>query len=104
MKRRGVVFSEEVYFPISELFGFTVNLRKHSSGSSNSHWEIINQVPFDVRSKANEIIMDIRKRKGLKQVLIKMFNSPNNKNFWKFLTHVFKKFQFKNVSFSKKIK
>ncbi len=84
-QRRGVVFSEETvqgtpllevkaYLPVSESFGFTAHLRSLTSGqafpqSSFSHWEIINQDPFDVKSKAYEITMNIRKRKGLKMEL-----------------------------------
>ena len=84
-QRRGVVFSEEnvqgtpllevkAYLPVSESFGFTAHLRSLTSGqafpqSTFSHWEIINQDPFDVKSKAYEITMNIRKRKGLKQEL-----------------------------------
>ena len=84
-QRRGVVFSEETvqgtplleikaYLPVAESFGFTAHLRSLTSGqafpqSSFSHWEIINQDPFDVKSKAYEITMNIRKRKGLKQEL-----------------------------------
>ncbi len=84
-QRRGVVFNEEsvqgtpllevkAYLPVSESFGFTAHLRSLTSGqafpqSSFSHWDIINQDPFDVKSKAYEITMAIRKRKGLKQEL-----------------------------------
>ena len=84
-QRRGVVFSEEslqgtpllevkAYLPVSESFGFTAHLRSLTSGkafpqSSFSHWDLINQDPFDVKSKAYELTMSIRKRKGLKQEL-----------------------------------
>ena len=84
-QRRGVVFSEEsvqgtpllevkAYLPVSESFGFTAHLRSLTSGkafpqSSFSHWDLINQNPFDVKSKAYELTMAIRKRKGLKQEL-----------------------------------
>ena len=84
-QRRGVVFSEEsvqgtpllevkAYLPVSESFGFTAHLRSLTSGkafpqSSFSHWDLINQNPFDVKSKAYELLMAIRKRKGLKQEL-----------------------------------
>ena len=84
-QRRGVVFSEEsvqgtpllevkAYLPVAESFGFTAHLRSLTSGqafpqSSFSHWDIINQDPFDVKSKAYEITMAIRKRKGLKEEL-----------------------------------
>ena len=84
-QRRGVVFNEEsvqgtpllevkAYLPVSESFGFTAHLRSLTSGqafpqSSFFHWDIIRQDPFDVKSKAYEITMAIRKRKGLKQEL-----------------------------------
>jgi elongation factor 2 len=84
-QRRGVVFNEETvqgtpllvvkaYLPVSESFGFTAHLRSLTSGQAFpqcvfSHWDIINQDPFDVKSKAYQITMDIRKRKGLKQEL-----------------------------------
>ena len=84
-QRRGVVFSEEsvqgtpllvvkAYLPVAESFGFTAHLRSLTSGQAFpqcvfSHWDIINQDPFDVKSKAYEITMQIRKRKGLKQEL-----------------------------------
>ena len=81
-KRRGVVFLEEsvagtplinvkAYLPVSESFGFSKHLRSLTSGqafpqSNFSHWEIVNMDPFDVKGKAYEILMGIRKRKGLK--------------------------------------
>ena len=84
-QRRGVVFNEEsvqgtpllevkAYLPVSESFGFTAHLRSLTSGQAFpqctfSHWDLINQDPFDVKSKAYEITMAIRKRKGLKQEL-----------------------------------
>ena len=84
-QRRGVVFNEEsvqgtpllvvkAYLPVAESFGFTAHLRSLTSGQAFpqcvfSHWDIINQDPFDVKSKAYEITMNIRKRKGLKQEL-----------------------------------
>ena len=84
-QRRGVVFSEEsvqgtpllevkAYLPVSESFGFTSHLRSLTSGQAFpqctfSHWDLINQDPFDVKSQAYTITMNIRKRKGLKQEL-----------------------------------
>lgn len=84
-QRRGVVFSEDsvqgtplldvkAYLPVSESFGFTAHLRSLTSGQAFpqctfSHWDIINQDPFDVKSQAYTITMNIRKRKGLKQEL-----------------------------------
>ena len=84
-QRRGVVFSEEsvqgtplldvkAYLPVSESFGFTAHLRSLTSGQAFpqctfSHWDLISQDPFDVKSIAYTITMNIRKRKGLKQEL-----------------------------------
>jgi len=84
-QRRGVVFAEEsvqgtpllnvkAYLPVSESFGFTAHLRSLTSGQAFpqcvfDHWENINQDPLDVKSKAYQILMGIRKRKGLKQEL-----------------------------------
>ena len=84
-QRRGVVFNEEsvqgtpllevkAYLPVSESFGFTAHLRSLTSGQAFpqctfSHWDLINQDPFDPKSKAYTITTDIRKRKGLKQEL-----------------------------------
>jgi len=84
-QRRGVVFSEEsvagtpllnvkAHLPVSESFGFTAHLRSLTSGQAFpqcvfSHWDVITQDPFDTKSKAYTICMQIRKRKGLKQEL-----------------------------------
>ena len=84
-QRRGVVFSEEsvqgtplltvkAYLPVSESFGFTAHLRSLTSGQAFpqcvfSHWDLINQDPCDVKSKAYTITMNIRKRNGLKMEL-----------------------------------
>lgn len=81
--RRGIVLSEEEvsgtpqviikgYLPVAESFGFNEFLRSQTSGqafpqSSFDHWEIVNSDPFDVKGKAYQIAMDIRKRKGLKK-------------------------------------
>jgi elongation factor 2 len=84
-QRRGVVFQEEsvagtpllqvkAYLPVSESFGFTGHLRSLTSGQAFpqcvfDHWEVIEQDPFDTKSRAYTIGMGIRKRKGLKQEL-----------------------------------
>jgi len=87
-QRRGVVFSEEAvpgtpmvnakaYLPVSESFGFTAHLRSLTSGQAFpqcifDHWELINDDPFDVKSKAYTIAVNIRKRKGIKQEMPKL--------------------------------
>lgn len=81
-QRRGVVFQEDsvagtpllcikAHLPVAESFGFTANLRALTSGQAFpqcvfSHWEVITADPFDTKSKAYTICMNIRKRKGLK--------------------------------------
>jgi elongation factor 2 len=84
-QRRGLIFQEEsvcgtpllnlkAYLPVAESFGFTGHLRSLTSGQAFpqcvfDHWEVIQMDPFDNKSKAYQITMDIRKRKGLKQEL-----------------------------------
>lgn len=87
-QRRGVVFSEETvsgtpmvnakaHLPVSESFGFTAHLRSLTSGQAFpqcmfDHWELINDDPFDPKSRTNVIMMNIRKRKGIKQEIPKL--------------------------------
>lgn len=82
-KRRGIVFSEEAvdntdllilqaYLPVSESFGFTASLRNSTSGQAFpqctfSHWSVIESDPFEKNSVGYNIMMDIRKRKGMKE-------------------------------------
>ena len=84
-ERRGVIFYEKsirdiplveikAYLPVSESFGLNNYLNTVTSGQSFlqytfDHWELIKEDPFDVKSKAYELTMNIRKRKGLKQEL-----------------------------------
>jgi elongation factor 2 len=80
-RRRGHVFSEEqrpgtpqmtllAYLPVMESFGFTADLRSHTGGKafpqcSFDHWEPMGGNPYVEGSKCNEVVMAIRKRKGL---------------------------------------
>ena len=84
-ERRGVIFYEKsirdiplveikAYLPVSESFGLNNYLNTVTSGQSFlqytfDHWELIKEDPFDVKSKAYKLTMNIRKRKGLKQEL-----------------------------------
>jgi len=84
-KRRGQVIAEEVregtplytvkaHLPVAESFGFTSDLRAATSGqafqqSFFDHWQVLASDPLDKSSKAYEIVMKARKRKGLKEVL-----------------------------------
>jgi elongation factor 2 len=80
-RRRGHVISEEqrpgtplynvkAYLPVLESFGFTADLRSHTSGQAFpqcvfDHWQILQGNPFDTTSKAYTAVMGVRKRKGL---------------------------------------
>ena len=72
--KRGDVFDEEnveAYLPVADSFWFTAHLKSLTSVQAFpqlvfSHWDIINQDPFDVKSLWN--YYDYKeKRKGLKQ-------------------------------------
>ncbi|KAG9314173.1 P-loop containing nucleoside triphosphate hydrolase protein [Chiua virens] len=81
-KRRGQVFSEEqrpgtpmftvkAYLPVMESFGFNGDLRSQTAGqafpqSVFDHWELMNGSPLDKGSKLEELVKNIRIRKGLK--------------------------------------
>eukprot|EP00300_Choanocystis_sp_HF-7_P014094 c18563_g1_i1.p1 GENE.c18563_g1_i1~~c18563_g1_i1.p1 ORF type:complete len:528 (-),score=72.29 c18563_g1_i1:91-1674(-) len=82
-QRRGHVFSEEQrpgtplvqvksYLPVSESFGFTAHLRSMTSGQAFpqcvfDHWQTVTGDPLEIGGKTNEIVMAIRKRKGLQE-------------------------------------
>merc|ERR550517_528879 len=62
------------FLPVKESFGFTENLRKNTGGQAFpqmkfSHWKKVNGNPYKEGSSANEIVMAVRKRKGMKMVL-----------------------------------
>ena len=81
-QRRGIVTSEEpiagtplvnmkAFLPVGESFGFTQALRAATSGRAFpqcvfDHWEELQGDPMEAGSKANDIVEQIRKRKGLK--------------------------------------
>lgn len=61
----------QAYLPVMESFGFTELLRKNTAGQAFpqmvfSHWSQVNGDPFSDGSLANTIVMDVRKRKGMK--------------------------------------
>jgi elongation factor 2 len=80
-RRRGHVFSEEqragtplysvkAYLPVMESFGFTADLRSHTSGQAFpqcvfDHWQIMQGDPLEENSKAKSVVDGVRKRKGL---------------------------------------
>ncbi|GFT86548.1 translation elongation factor 2 [Nephila pilipes] len=84
-RRRGHVFEEsqvagtpmfvvKAYLPVNESFGFTADLRSNTGGQAFpqcvfDHWQILPGDPLDGKSRPYTIVMDIRKRKGLKDSL-----------------------------------
>ncbi|KAJ3284770.1 Elongation factor 2 [Rhizoclosmatium sp. JEL0117] len=81
-RRRGVLIGQEqkagtplfnvrAYLPVMESFGFTGDLRAATGGQAFpqcvfDHWQVMPTNPLEKGSKTNEIILNVRKRKGLK--------------------------------------
>ncbi len=64
----------EAFLPVSESFGFTGFLRKKTSGQAFpncvfDHWEVIGGDYNDPESRIGKIVLDVRKRKGLKLIV-----------------------------------
>jgi elongation factor 2 len=60
------------YLPVAESFGFTGALRGQTQGKAFpqcvfDHWRVIQDDPLTAGSKAEVIVNNIRKRKGLKE-------------------------------------
>jgi elongation factor 2 len=84
-RRRGHVIAEEqrlgtplynvkAYLPVMESFGFTADLRSNTAGQAFpqcvfDHWQVMPTDPLDSSTKAYQIVMAARKRKGLKEAL-----------------------------------
>jgi elongation factor 2 len=59
------------FLPVLESFGFTSLLRQNTGGQAFpqlifSHWQEIDSSPYEEGSMAQKIVLDVRKRKGLK--------------------------------------
>jgi len=86
-KRRGTVIAEEprlgtplvqvkAHLPVGESFGFTADLRSHTSGQAFpqcvfDHWSQLPATAYEKGSRTNTIICQIRKRKGLPEEIPK---------------------------------
>jgi len=82
-KKRGHVFEEsqvpgtpmfmvKAYLPVNESFGFTAELRAATSGQAFpqcvfDHWQLQGGNPLDESTKPGQIVLETRKRKGLKE-------------------------------------
>jgi elongation factor 2 len=66
------MFTVKAYLPVNESFGFTADLRSNTGGQAFpqcvfDHWQVLQGDPFEPASKASQIVMETRKRKGLKE-------------------------------------
>merc|ERR1712170_186551 len=82
-RRRGHVFEEnqvpgtpmfhvKAYLPVNESFGFTADLRSNTGGQAFpqcvfDHWQVMQGDPLEGNSKPGVVVMDTKKRKGLKE-------------------------------------
>jgi len=60
------------YLPVMESFGFTAFLRSETGGKAFpqcvfDHWAVLAGSPFEVGTKTNTVVLENRKRKGLKE-------------------------------------
>jgi len=61
----------KAYLPVAESFGFTQALRAATSGRAFpqcvfDHWEELGGDPFDPNTQGGKVVVDTRKRKGIK--------------------------------------
>merc|ERR1719321_2573892 len=82
-RKRGHVFEEsnvpgtpmfqvKAFLPVNESFGFTAALRSATGGQAFpqcvfDHWQVMGGYPQDPSTKAHEVMVETRKRKGLKE-------------------------------------
>jgi elongation factor 2 len=71
MQRLGTpLMTVKAYLPVMESFGFTADLRSNTSGQAFpqcvfDHWKVVQGDPTEPGSKALEMVLATRKRKGL---------------------------------------
>ncbi|CAD6229872.1 unnamed protein product [Miscanthus lutarioriparius] len=73
MQRPGTpLYNIKAYLPVIESFGFSSQLRAATSGQAFpqcvfDHWDMMGSDPLEAGSQAAQLVLDIRKRKGLKE-------------------------------------
>jgi elongation factor 2 len=73
MQRSGTpLYNIKAYLPVIESFGFTGTLRAATSGQAFplcvfDHWEMLSSDPLEPGTQTANLVLDIRKRKGLKE-------------------------------------
>ncbi|MCI3325474.1 hypothetical protein MQA28_26020, partial [Escherichia coli] len=65
-------FTVKAFLPVNESFGFTADLRSNTGGQAFpqcvfDHWQILPGDPFEAGTKPSQVVIDTRKRKGLKE-------------------------------------
>ncbi|XP_066316582.1 elongation factor 2-like [Miscanthus floridulus] len=65
-------YNIKAYLPVIESFGFSSQLRAATSGQAFpqcvfDHWDMMGSDPLEAGSQAAQLVLDIRKRKGLKE-------------------------------------
>jgi len=72
MQRPGTpIYNIKAYLPVIESFGFTSQLRAATSGQAFpqcvfDHWDMLGSDPLEEGTQAGQIVLGVRKRKGLK--------------------------------------
>uniref|UniRef100_A0A914PH95 Elongation factor EFG domain-containing protein n=1 Tax=Panagrolaimus davidi TaxID=227884 RepID=A0A914PH95_9BILA len=66
------MFVVKAYLPVNESFGFTADLRSNTGGQAFpqcvfDHWQILPGDPLDSATKPYQVVLETRKRKGLKE-------------------------------------
>merc|ERR1712066_587069 len=81
------MFVVKAYLPVNESFGFTADLRSQTGGQAFpqcvfDHWQIMPGDPLDAasNSKPYQIIVDTKKRKGLKEAMPDLANYLDKTN------------------------
>ncbi|AQL00680.1 Elongation factor 2 [Zea mays] len=73
MQRPGTpLYNIKAFLPVIESFGFSSQLRAATSGQAFpqcvfDHWDMMGSDPLEAGSQAAQLVLDIRKRKGLKE-------------------------------------
>ena len=73
MQRPGTpLYNIKAYPPVVESFGFSGTLRAATSGQAFpqcvfDHWDMMSSDPLEAGTQAHQLVLDIRKRKGLKE-------------------------------------
>ncbi len=74
LPKTGGQYLVKAYLPVAESFGFTEDLRGQTSGQAFpqcvfDHWQILASDPLEPKSKAFDVVLEIRHRKGLPEEL-----------------------------------